>query len=314
VAALVVLTAAAGVANARPHAAPKVPDLTGDWSTASLTDLERPDDFKSLLITDAEAAKFEKAHRGQPPPGADDEDDKAIGASQGKWWETDVGMIRVRGQVRTSWIVDPADGKRPFTAAAKAARKARQARMKRPPENPEERPSSERCLEPGAAAPLIAGGYNDNYTLLQTPDRLMIYAEWMRDTRIVRIGDTAHPPASVRVAGGDSIGRWEGAALVVETTNFSPDEVAAPDGDRAADMRVVERFTRLSPREIHYAFSVTNPARFSQTWRAETVLHPANGRIYEFACHEGNYALANMLAAARRLEGRTIDGVAAGAR
>jgi hypothetical protein len=305
------VAAAPVLAGPRP---PHHPDLTGDWTTASLTDLERPDDFKTLVITEADAAKFEKIHRGKPPADADDDADKAIGAAQTEWWETDVGMTRVRGQVRTSWIVDPADGKRPVTAAAKAARKARLELMKAPPDNPEGRFQSEQCLEPGAAAPLIMGGYNDNYAFVQTPDRLVIYAEWMHDTRIVRIGETAHPPSAVRVAGGDSVGRWEGGTLVVETTNFTPAEVLAPDGDPAADMRIVERFTRVSQREILYAFSVTNPARFSQTWRAETVLRPANGRIYEFACHEGNHGLYNMLAIARRLEGRTIDdGVAAAA-
>jgi hypothetical protein len=313
-AALTMAAAAAWPALAGPRPAPRHPDLTGDWTTASLTDLERPDDFKTLVVSEAEAAKFERTHRGKPPAGADDDADKAIGAAQSKWWETNVGMTRIRGQVRTSWIIDPADGQRPLTDAARASRKARREVMKLAPDNPETRPQSEQCLEPGAAAPLIMGGYNDNYALVQTPDRLVIYAEWMHDTRIVRIGEAAHPPPALRVAGGDSIGRWEGDALVVETTNFTPAEVLAPDGDPAADMRIVERFTRLSPNEILYAFSVTNPARFSRTWRAETVLHPANGRIYEFACHEGNYGLFNMLAAARRLEGRIVDGVAAGPR
>jgi hypothetical protein len=123
--------------------------------------------------------------------------------------------------------------------------------------------------------------------------------------------EARHPPTGVRLPMGDSVGHWEGATLVVETTNFTPAVVRAPNGAAAADMRVVERFTRLSPNEIFYEYAVTNPARYVQTWRAEQVLHPANGRIYEYACHEGNYGLVNILAGARRLEGRKIDGLAA---
>jgi hypothetical protein len=306
--AAVVLAAglAAGVAEGRPHPPARPADLSGVWSTASLTDLERPDDFKALVATEAEAARFEKAHRGKVPDIGDK--DNPVGGPESEWWETDVGLARIRGQVRTSWIVAPANGKRPFNAAAKAARMAVRARFKRPPENPEDRDTDERCFGVAAGAPLANSGINDNLQFVQTPDQLLIYAEWMHDTRIVRIGDAVHPPPAVRVAGGDSIGPWEGDALVVETTNFSADEVAAPDGDPAADMRVVERFTRTSPNEIAYAYSVTNPARFSQTWQVEMVLHPANGRIFEYACHEGNYGLFNMLAAARRLEGRRIEG------
>jgi hypothetical protein len=257
------------------------------------------------VITAAEAATFEKVHRGKVPDIGDK--DNNVGGPESEWWETDQGLARIRGQVRTSWIVSPADGHRPFTSAAKAARKALREKAKLPPENPEDRDTDERCIGIGAGAPILNGGLNDNLRLVQTPDRLVIFTEWMNDTRIVRIGEAAHPPQSVRVAGGDSVGHWEGDTLVVETTNFSPAEVAAPDGDRAADMRVVERFTRTSPTEIFYAFSVTEPARYTQTWQAEMLLHPANGRIFEYACHEGNYGLANMLAVARRLEGRQVD-------
>ncbi len=295
-------------AAAGPHAAPSR-DLTGLWSTASLTELERPDDFKTLAVSAADAAKFETAHRGKVPefpPG-----ENTVGGAESEWWETDSGLARIRGQIRTSWIVSPADGQRPFTAAAKAARKVAHDKSKVAFDGPEDRDQEERCIAPGAGAPLLNGGYNDNLQFVQTKDRLAIYAEWMGDMRIVRLDGSGHPPAAVRVAGGDSIGHWDGATLVVETTNFPPAEVLAANGDQTADMRIVERFTRTAPTEIAYSFSVTNPSRFLQTWQAEMVLHPANGRIFEYACHEGNYGLANILAAARRLEGRTVDGVAA---
>jgi hypothetical protein len=303
--------------GAAAHPARRPPaDLTGSWSNASLTTQERPDDFKTLAAPEAEAAKYEKAHRGKPPD-VPPEEDPADGVHS-EWWETDQGLARIRGQARTSWIVSPADGKRPFTAAAKAANKANEARAKTSPDNPEDRMRTERCIDDdGVGPPLDNGGYNDNYAFVQTARELAIYGEWQHSVRVIRFAtpgaaEARHPPPDVRLPMGDSVGHWDGATLVVETTNFTPGEVKAPSQDPRADMRVVERFTRLSPTEIFYEYAVTNPARFVQTWRAEQVLHPANGMIYEVACHEGNYGLSNMLAAARRLEGRKVQDVAVG--
>jgi hypothetical protein len=313
-----VACAAASPAFAGPRPAASHPDFSGDWSNASLTSQERPDDFKTLSVGQAEAAKYEKAHRGKPPDAPPGED--PVDGVKSEWWETDQGLARIRGQVRTSWIVAPADGKRPWTAAAKAENKANEARLKTAFDNPEDRMRSERCIDnDGAGPPLDNGGYNDNYAFVQTPGQLAILNEWEHSLRVIRIAvpgtpAAAHPPTAVRTPMGDSIGRWEGRTLVVETTNFTPGEVRAANGDAAVDMRVVERFTRLSPTEIYYEYAVTNPGRYVQTWRAEEVLHPANGQIYEFACHEGNYGLVNMLAGARRLEGRKVDGVASGGR
>jgi len=309
------LCAVAWPALAGPRSAPAHPDFSGAWSNASLTTQERDDAFKTLSVTEAEAAKYEKVHRGQPPEFPGDAD--PVDGAHAEWWETDQGLARIRGQVRTSWIVAPADGKRPFNAAAKAANKAAEARWKTVFDNPEERERTEQCADDsGAGPPLDNGGYNDNYAFVQTPHALAIWAEWEHSVRTIRIVDPTspqarHPPTGVRLPMGDSVGHWEGATLVVETANFTPAEVRAPNGDATADMRVVERFTRLSSSEIFYEYAVTNPARYVQTWRAEQLLHPANGRIYEYACHEGNYGLVNILAGARRLEGRKIDGVAA---
>jgi len=294
----VALAAVSGAACAGGRAPAKHPDLSGFWSTASLTQEERDDAFKTLSVSEADAAAYEKKHRGKPPEDPED----TVGGGDSEWWETDVGLARIRGQIRTSWIVSPADGKAPMTAQARAFGKARSARRKVDFDNPESRGRSERCLEHGAQPPLENGGYNDNYQFVQTADALLIYAEWMNSWRVVRIGDARHLPASVRVPGGDSIGHWDGATLVIETTNFLPRDVDAPNGDAAADMKIVERVTRVSPTELGYVFSITNPARYAQTWMGEVAFHPANGAIYEFACHEGNYGLANMLAGARHLE------------
>lgn len=274
------------------------PSLDGMWSNASLTDFERPKAFKSLVVPVSEARAWEKTHLGQPPEIPGD----SVGGAQSEWWETGAGLARIRGQVRTSWIVAPADGQFPLTAAAKAAKKARHDRRMKGFDNPEELQLSERCLATDAAGPPLAnGGYNDNYAFVQTKTQLAIMTEFMHDVRVIRIGASEHhPPASVRSWLGDSVGHWEGDTLVVETTNFaapviSPDPV--PDG---ADMKVIERFTRTGADEITYEFAVTDPYQFTQTWRGEMVFHTSKGPIYEYACHEGNYSAVDMLQASRR--------------
>lgn len=301
--------AAAGAAGAA-RAGPPPPDLSGLWSNGSLTTLERPKDLKALVLTEAEAAAYEAKRRGKPPEIEDD-----VGGADSEWWELDHGLGRVRGQARTSWIVSPADGKLPFNAAAKAVNTARMAGRKGPTNNPEERGRSDRCL-PGAAAgpPMLNGVYNNNFTFLQTREALVIHAEYFSDLRIVRLEPGAkHPPPTVRRWLGDSIGRWEGATLVIETTNFTPLEVdAPPGGDPAADMVVTERLTRLGPTRLHYAFTVRNPARFIMPWQGEMVMQTAAGPMFEYACHEGNYSMTSMLAAARQAEAAAKAGPSEG--
>lgn len=294
---LVALAIASGSA-AQPHAPSRRPDFTGLWSTASLTNLERPDDLKTLSLTEAQAAAYEKAHRGKPPEFPPGED--SVDGANSEWWETDVGLARIRGQIRSSWLVAPADGKLPVTREAKAFSKARRARRKAAVDNPEDRDLSERCIATdGAGPPLGNGGLNDNLEIVQGGDELAIFAEWMSSLRVVHIGRDRHPPPEVRLANGDSIAHWEGDVLVIETTNFSARDVDSPRGDARADMRTIERLSRVSPTELLYSFSVTNPAVFSQTWQGEMVIKAAKGPIYEYACHEGNYGLTNILGGAR---------------
>jgi len=293
--------ATALAANADGYRAPRTPDgapdLQGLWSNASLTQLERPDELKRLAPTDAETKAYETAHVGKPPTDPED----TVGGAQSEWWDWDEGLARIRGQVRSSWIVSPADGKVPYTAAAKAFHKARHMRRKVDFDNPEGRSQDERCLSTDAIGPpLQNGGYNDNFQFVQTRDRLAIMAEYMHDVRIVRLGAAGHPPPSLRQRMGDSIGRWEGETLMIETTNFTPEEVDDPKGDPAADMKVVERITRISPKALYYEFSVSSPAVYIQTWKGEMVFHPTKGAIYEFACHEGNYAMEGMLRGGQR--------------
>lgn len=282
-----------------PRNAAGAPDLNGIWSNNSLTSLERPESLKALVATEAEAATYEKAHLGKPPEIPDDE----VGGAASEWWDTDIGLARIRGQARTSWLVAPQNGQLPITAAAKAAGKARSARRKVDFDNPESRGRGERCLSVDAAGPpMLNGGYNDNYQIVQTVSDIAIMAEYMHDVRIVRLGAERHPPSELRFSMGDSTGHWDGETLVIETTNFTAAEVDAPDGDPAATMRVVERFTRTAPDELTYDFIVENRASFSQSWRGELVFHRTKGPIFEFACHEGNYSLTHELAAARQAD------------
>lgn len=305
---LLMLVAGAAHAADQPAGAPPVKpsDLEGLWTTGTLTPFERPKDFKGLIATDAEAAAFEAKRRGKPPELPDD----AVGGADSEWWETDVGLARVRGQVRSSWIVSPADGQTPYTPEAKAANKARWERRKVDFDHPEARPLGERCLAT-ASPPMAAGEYNNGFRIVQTADALVVHSEWMNEARIIRIGDQKRPPASVRSWTGEAVGRWEGDTLVVESTNFVTTIVDPVDGDPNADMRVVERFRRSAPDELHYEFWVSNPSRLLQPMQGEMVFKAAAAPIFEFACHEGNYALTHVLAGARQQE-QAADSAATG--
>ena len=256
------------------------------------------------MVTEAEAAKYEKAHRGKPPDFLPPDDpDHAVGGVESEWWETDVGLARIRGQISTSWIVSPADGQVPVSPATKTFHKARRERMKVDFDNSEGRDQSERCVETdGAGPPYQNGGYNDNLEMVLAGDQLVMHSEWMSSLRIVRIGAKDHLPADLRLPGGDSVAHWDGESLVIETTNFLPRDVDDPKGDPKADMKTVERFTRTGPGELLYGFSVTTPTSFTQTWTGEMLQRRAKQPMYEYACHAGNYGLVNMLLGARHLE------------
>jgi hypothetical protein len=296
--ALVAAPAMAGDYHA-PKTAFGAPDLEGLWSNSSLTQFERPKDFTTLVIPEAEAQAYDRKNVGQPPPPP--EEDK-VGQGTSEWWETQIGLARIRGFPRTSWIVSPADGQTPYSDEAKARHKVRGLQLRTDFDNPETRALSERCLPDGAGPPLMNGGYNDNFQFVQTRDQLAIVGEYGHEVRIVRIDGSRHPPASVRRWQGDSIGHWEGDTLVIETTNFTAAEVDAPL-DPKADMRVVERIRRLSATELSYEFTLDEPAVLIQPVRGEIAFHTTKGPLYEFACHEGNYAMANILAGGRQQDG-----------
>jgi hypothetical protein len=147
--------------------------------------------------------------------------------------------------------------------------------------------------------------YNNNYQFVQTPDALMILVEMVHDVRVVRIGENLHhSPAHIRSWMGDSIGRWEGDTLVVETTNFHPLQNFRGASEH---LKVIERFTRTGPETILYKFEIDDPTTFVEKWSGEVPFNRTEDLIYEYACHEGNYALANVLSGERNREKREAD-------
>ena len=321
----------AGAAQAAPpYHAPKnafgQPDLQGTWTNASLTQLQRPPMFKSLTLTEDEAKALEKrratarAAADRPtdpnsgaPPAANDP-----GGYNASWTDPGVSLGRINGQVRTSWIVDPEDGRLPYSTTGRQAyvdtlRKARNSW-----DGPENRPLGERCVlgfGSTAGPPMLNVLYNNNYQIVQSKDAVAIVVEMNHDARIVRLTDKQHLPAYMRPWMGDSIGWWEGETLVVETTNFNPGESLRPYFDNSIllspNAKVTERFTRVSPTQILYQFSVDDPATYTKAWKAEMPMNAAKGPVYEYACHEGNYALPGILAGARKAdrEGKKIEAV-----
>ncbi len=293
-----------------------VPDLNGVWTNAWYTKLERPAAFKALVATPAEAEAYEaprRAHKGEVISSAD-----VLGQNESEFPDNGPGLARIRGELRSSWIVDPPDGKVPWRPGTKAVEA--QGAVSDDYANPEARDTEERCLtNPGAAAPILNDHDSNLVQFVQTGDRrrggfLAIYGEKNHQVRIVTIlpaGAMSVPdPRSLGVTDwlGTSVGHWEGSTLVVETTALRPGITMV---NRklllSGHARVIERFTRTTdpPKplgSIAYAFEVTDETLFTRPIRGEMIFRPAEGQIYEYACHEGNYGLPNILAGARRTE------------
>jgi len=324
------LAAGAAAASAAGYQAPRngfgQPDLQGTWTNASLTSLQRPAMFKTLTLTEAEAQAVEKRRAGMraqadkptdpdsgaPPAGNDP------GGYNASWTDPGVSLGRIDGKVRTSWIVDPTDGRLPYSATGRAAYVAALRKARNSWDGPENRPLGERCIlgfGSTAGPPMLNVLYNNNYQIVQSKDAVAILVEMNHDARIVRLTDRKHLPSHMRPWMGDSVGWWDGDTLVVETTNFNPGESLRPYFDNSIllspNAKVTERFTRVSPSQILYRFEVDDPATYAQVWKAEMPLNAAKGPVYEYACHEGNYALPGILAGARQAEkdGKTIEAV-----
>jgi hypothetical protein len=326
-----------------PRTADGKPDLQGNWSNETQTPLERMGKHGPTLTNEQAAALENRAQLVEefrdrpsdpnaPPPSKGGDGalsppgDKtfveqiaeaaggAVGGYNGFWLDPGNKVIRIDGVARSSIIIDPADGRIPaLTAEGKQRMSERIALMRKFGEydHPEVRPLSDRCIisfGSNAGPPMLPNYfYNNNYTIVQTKDHVMIMTEMNHDARVIRLGATKHAPSQVRPWFGDSIGHWEGDTLVVETTNIHPTQLAQtsplwPYRGASDKLKVTERFTRTGPNVLLYKFTVEDPSTFTAPFSGELPFNRIDELIHEYACHEGNYALPGILAGARAEE------------
>jgi len=282
------------------------PDLQGIWDFATITPLERPKELAGKeVLTAEEAAEFEQRTLQQRNPDRRDGGAQAdVGRAYNQFW-WDYGT-KVVGTKRTSLIVDPPDGRIPPLAPEGQKRAdARAAVRQRPAAGPEDRNLWERCILGGnAGPPMVPGPYNNIVQLFQTPGYVVILNEMINDARIVPLSGRPHLPPNIRQWRGDSRGRWEGNTLIVDTTNFT--EETNFRGASAA-LHLVERFTRVTADTLLYEFTVDDPRTWTRPWSAAIPMMKTEAPLFEYACHEGNYGMFNMLAGARAEEKATED-------
>jgi hypothetical protein len=243
----------------------------------------------------------------------------AVGGYNGFWLDPGLSVIRIDGVARSSIIIDPPDGRVPPPTAAgkrRLAEIAARAKTFGEFDHPEMRPLADRCLlsfGSNAGPPMLPNYfYNNNYTIVQTTDHVMILTEMVNDARIIRLGATDHLPAHLRPWFGDSIGRWESDTLVVETTNIHPLQLAQTSilwAYRGASehLKVTERFTRTGPDTLLYRFTMDDPSTFTAPFTGELPFNRIDEMVYEYACHEGNHALTNILSGERGRERREAE-------
>ncbi len=271
------------------------PDLQGTWDFAQLTPLERPGDFAGKeSITEEEAEEF--AQRRIETTNKDRRDGTAAAdverAYNDFWWDFGTRIAK-----QTSLVVDPPDGRIP---ALTPEAQQRIAQRRNRYDNPEERPLAERCiLGFNSGPPMVPSAYNNNVQIVQTRDHVVIVNEMIHSARIVDLKGRPHRPKAMRFLTGDSIGQWEGDTLVIDTTNFSTEA-----GFRGATtgLHLVERFTRVDRDTLRYEFTVEDPATWTAKWSASIPMVRTDMPMFEYACHEANYALEGVLKGARYQE------------
>jgi hypothetical protein len=295
------------------------PDLQGIWTNVTLTPVERPDVFAGkATVSDAEASAYEKKDLETNDIDRDDapilkaiNGDNAVAGYNNLFIDRGTELARVDGVKRTSLIVDPPDGKIP--ALTEAARKDRRQEFERY-DNIHDRPLPERCLlgfSSTGGPPMLPALYNNNYQIVQTPDHIMILVEMVHDVRIIRM-NAQHEPSNPRQWLGDSVGHWEGDTLVVDTTNFSDqniffEDVAGLASRSAKNLHVIERIKRVDANTILYRTTIDDPTTFTRQWTMEFPFVAAAGPVYEYACHEGNYAMTDILVGARKSDNAAGD-------
>ncbi len=345
-AALVCGLPGAGLAAEAGYKAPRngfgQPDLTGNWSNATLTPEIRPLLYGTRRVqTPEEVRLLEGANAAKDAAGKAPVDANAgaggasdnVGAYDRTWIDNGVGVMRVGGEPRTSLIttedgqIPPVKGKPPrvlpagagsVVAGLQAVRQAAASDIFEGQgseaagrfgsfDNPEGRALGERCVlsfgRNGGPPMFPNGWYNNNYVLIQGPTEVAIVVEMVHDVRHVRLGGV-HRADGIRPWFGDSIGRWDGDTLVVETTNIPK---AQAYYGAWQTLTVTERFTRVGKDRLRYQFSVSDPSMWEKPWGGEYEMHPLKGEVMEYACHEGNYALTGILAGAREEEKRAAQ-------
>jgi hypothetical protein len=301
--------------SSRPYKAPRtadgVPDLQGVWTNQTATPMERaPELGERRAFTDAEAAAIGRAAVAAVEADAAPSDpNKKIEAASSLppignynlfWTDRGMSVAVIDGEHRTSMIIEPSNGRIPSLTPA-ALQRMTATKIGRSNDGPEGRALGERCLLSfgyASGPPMLPVMYNSYYQIVQSPGYVMILVEMVHDARIIRLDDE-HVPGTVRKWMGDSVGRWEGDTLVVETRNFRAEQNFRGSSEQAV---ITERFTRVADDKIVYRFTVEDPATFTAKITGELPFTPANGNIYEYACHEGNYALPGILAGAREEE------------
>ena len=292
-----------------PRTADGQPDLGGVWDFGSVTPLQRPaaladkafltEEDVSALERQAAAGRVDRAPRAGDP------------GSYNQFWMA--GGTTVAGTRRTSLISDPSDGQLPaYTAEGRARMATREAARLRNA-GPEDRDVDERCiLGFNSGPPMLPGAYNNLVQLFQVPGYVVILNEMVNDVRVIPLDGGPALPAHIRQWKGASRGHWEGDTLVVETRNFRDLGTAhpAPNMERlealGPQLHLVERFSRLDGDTLSYTFTIDDPTAFAQPWSVETTMTKTQDALYEYACHEGNYGLFNILAGAQA-EARAID-------
>jgi hypothetical protein len=298
-----VRTFAAGpAANPEAH-----PGFDGIWNSATATPLERPLQLKDkAFFTPEEATEWERqvADRNQEP--SPEAASKSVGTGTYNTFYREFGTRTVK-TLRTSIVTDPPDGRIPALTPAAADVKRRRLDGMKNAASAQETGLQDQCLAfVTAGPPMLPYSYNSNYQIMQTKDAFLVHAEMLHDTRIIRLDGRPHLPSDIRLWLGDSVGHWAGATLVVETTNFN--DSGGFYGDAGGNfgwdrnLHLVERFSLLDADTLLYRFEIDDPTAFTQPWKGELTMARSAGPIYEYACHEGNYSLENLLRGYRASE------------
>jgi hypothetical protein len=310
----------AQAAYAPPRTSDGRPDLQGTWTNASITTLERADRYVSTVLEPEQVEKATLDHpqlvrlrtediANTPASGLLTGRDLLMGRGYNAFWidpGTRFGVVD--GETRTAWITDPPSGKIPYSEAGRQLARAGDARLGY--SDPESRPLPDRCLATGGRTgpPMINGLYNNHYQIVQTPSHVLIHTEMISHARVIPLTN-GRPAAAgaIQPLFGDSIARYEGDKLVIETTSFHPyhawQDHPAYLSEKA---KVTERFSRIAEDRLLYEFTVEDPVFYSQPWSGEIAYWNDGERIYEFACHEGNYAMAGILQGARVRESKGL--------